>query len=254
MDSSRECRTVEESNVNHTRSIWRPYDVPSSQDISPPSTGFVPSRSSASSSRVAGLYPQSPAVDFINRHDFIGPHLTPPVNIPPQLPIDNREIPTVGESTAYITPVTFRPYDVPLSQDISAPSPGFVSTSSSASLLRAAGYSQSPAMDIFTRPDFRGSHLTPGVNMPPWLPMDNRRQNQTLGESTANNSTAIFRPCNVPLTQDISAPSTSFVSSSSSAFLSGAAGYPQSPAMDIFTRPDFRGSHLTPCVNPGGGT
>ena len=252
MNNRRESQTVEEFTANNTPAIFRPTcrNVPLSQDISAPSTCFVSSSSSTSLSRAAG-YPQSPAVDVFPRPDCVDLHLTPGVNIPPWLPMDNRrESQTVGESTANNSTAVFRPYDVPLSQEISAPTTGFVSSSSSDSLSRAADlYPQSPGMNFLTRNDFVDSHLTPGVNIPPWLPMDNRMESQTVGESNFNDSTAIFRPRNVPLSQDISAPSTSFVSSSSSASLLRAAGYPQSPAMDIFTRPDFRGSHLTPGVN-----
>ena len=43
-----------------------------------------------------------------------------------------------------------------------------------------------------------------GVNKPPQLPMDNRRESQTAGESTVN---AIFRPSNVPAYPSSQAPS-----------------------------------------------
>lgn len=36
------------------------------------------------------------------------------------------------------------------------------------------------------------------VNRPPQLAMNYRRESQTAGESTANSSSAIFRPLNVP--------------------------------------------------------
>ena len=248
MDNRRESQTVGDSTSNNSTAVFRPYDVPLSQDISAPSTGFVSSSSSDSLSRAADLYPQSPMVNFLTRTDFIDSHLTHPgVNIPPWLAMDNgRESQTVGESTANSAPAIFRPCNVPLTQDISAPSPGFVS---SASLLRATGYPQAPAIDVFTRPDCVDSHLTPGVNIPPWLPMDNRRESQTVEESPFNNSTAVFRPRNVPLSQDISARSTGFVSSSSSASLSRVAGCPQSPTMNLHTRPELIVSHLTPGVN-----
>ena len=244
MDSSRESRTVEESNVNHTRSIWRPYDVPSSQDISAPSTGFVSSRSSSFLSRVADLYPQSPDMDFTNRHGFIDrdSQLTPDVNIPPQRPIySRRENLTIGESTAYTTPAIFRSYDVPQSRDISAPSSGF---SSSASLSRAAGYPQSTAMNLHARPDLIASPLTPCVNISSQLPMDNRRESQTVGKSTVNNSTAMFRPYNVPAMiggqssqVTFTLPqSTYLVPPSSSASLSRVGDYSQSLANEVRIR------------------
>ena len=249
MDNRRESQTVGESTVNNSTAIFKPRNVPLSQDISASSTCFVSSSSSASLSRAAG-YPQSPAMDIFTRPDFTDSHLTSGVDITPRLPMDNRrESQTVGESTVNNTPAIFRPYNVPLTQDISAPSTCFVSYRSSASFSRAAGYPQSPATDVFTRPDCVDLHLTPGLNIPSWLPMNNRRESLTVGESNFNNSTAIFKPGNDPLSQDISAPLTGFVSSSSSDSLPRAAGYPQSPAVDVFTRPDLIASHLTPGVN-----
>ena len=49
------------------------------------------------------------------------------------------------------------------------------------------------------------------VNRPPQLAMNYRRESQTAGESTANSSSAIFRPLNVPAMSAFSssqAPST----------------------------------------------
>ena len=239
----RESQTVGESTVNNTPTVFRPYDVPLSQDISAPSTCFVSSSSSASLSRAAD-YPPSPFMNFLTRPDCVDLQSTPGMNIPPWL--NMRESQRVGESTVNNTPTVFRPYDVPLSQDISALSTCFVSSISSASLSRAAGYHQSPAMDVFTRPDFRGSHLTPGVNIPPWLPMDNRRESQTVGESTVNSSTALFRPCNLPAMPAFpssrlthaqwysSLPVPSNLSS-----LSRIGYYSQSPTIESLNKPDF---------------
>ena len=244
MDNRRESQTEGESTANDRTSVFRPYDVHLSQDISASLTDFVSSSSSASLSRAAD-YPPSPAMNFLTRSDCIYAHLTPDVNIPPRLPM--RESQTVGESTVNNTPTVFSPeYDVPLSQDISAPSTGFVSSSSSASLSRAAGYHQPPVMDVFTRPDFRGSHLTPSVNIPPWLPMDNRRESQRVGESTVNSSTALFRPYNLPAMPAFPSSRLTYVQWYSSlpvpsnlSSLSGIGYYSQSPTIESLNRPDF---------------
>ena len=71
-------------------------------------------------------------------------------------------------------------------------------SSSSSSASTVTENSQSPAVHFVTRTDSADCHMTSGVNRPPQLAMDYRRENQTAGESTANSSTAIFRPLNVP--------------------------------------------------------
>ena len=98
---------------------------------------------------------------------------------------------------------------------VSSMSSSFSSSSSSSSSFssasRATENSQSPAVQFVTRTESADCHMTSGVNRPPQLPMDYRRESQTAGESTANTSTAIFRPLNVPVTSAFpssQAPST----------------------------------------------
>ena len=117
------------------------------------------------------------------------------------------------EESSDVVEVIVIPDDPPSSQDITVPSVS--STSSSCSLssaLRVTENSQSPAVHFVTRTDPAGCHMTSGVNKPPQLPMDNRRETQTAGESTVNTSTAttttIFRPSNVPAFPSSRAPST----------------------------------------------
>ena len=83
---------------------------------------------------------------------------------------------------------------------VSSMSSSFSSSSSSSSFSSASTAtenSQSPAVQFVTRTESADCHMTSGVNRPPQLPMDYRRESQTAGESTANTSTAIFRPLNV---------------------------------------------------------
>ena len=81
---------------------------------------------------------------------------------------------------------------------VSSMSSSFSSSSSSfSSASTATENSQSPAVQFVTRTESADCHMTSGVNRPPQLPMDYRRESQTAGESTANTSTAIFRPLNV---------------------------------------------------------
>ena len=84
------------------------------------------------------------------------------------------------------------------------------SSSSSSSASTVTENSQSPAVHFVTRTDSADCHMTSGVNRPPQLAMGYRRESQTAGESTANSSTAIFRPLNVPATSAFpsQAPST----------------------------------------------
>ena len=80
---------------------------------------------------------------------------------------------------------------------VSSMSSSFSSSSSSSSFSSASTAtenSQSPAVQFVTRTESADCHMTSGVNRPPQLPMDYRRESQTAGESTANTSTAIFRP------------------------------------------------------------
>ena len=82
------------------------------------------------------------------------------------------------------------------------------SSSSSSSASTVTENSQSPAVHFVTRTDSADCHMTSGVNRPPQLAMGYRRESQTAGESTANSSTAIFRPLNVPAFPSSRAPST----------------------------------------------
>ena len=113
------------------------------------------------------------------------------------------------EESSDVVEVIVIPDDPPSSQNITVPSVS--STSSSCSLssaLRVTENSQSPAVHFVTRTDPADCHMTSGVNRPPQLPMDNRKESQTAGESTVNTSTAIFRPSNVPPFPSSRAPST----------------------------------------------
>ena len=85
-----------------------------------------------------------------------------------------------------------------------------LSSSSSLSASTVTETSQPPAVHFVTRTDSADFHMTSDVNRPPQLAMDYRRESQTAGESTANSSTAIFRPLNVPATSAFpsQAPST----------------------------------------------
>ena len=110
------------------------------------------------------------------------------------------------EESSDVVEVIVIPDDPPSSQDVTIPSV------SSPSASRVTENSQSPAVHFVARTDSADCHMTSGVNRPPQLPMDYRRESQTAGESTANTSTAIFRPSNVPAMSAFpssrSAPST----------------------------------------------
>ena len=110
------------------------------------------------------------------------------------------------EESSDVVEVIVIPDDPPSSQDVTIPSV------SSPSASRVTENSQSPAVHFVARTDSADCHMTSGVNRPPQLPMDYRRESQTAGESTANTSTATFRPLNVPAMSAFpssqSAPST----------------------------------------------
>ena len=119
------------------------------------------------------------------------------------------------EESSDVVEVIVVPDDPPSSQDVTIPSASSTSSpssSSSFSASRVTENSQSPAVHFVTRTDSADCHMTSGVNRPPQLPMDHRRESQTAGESTANTSTATFRPLNVPAMSAFpssrSAPST----------------------------------------------
>ena len=103
------------------------------------------------------------------------------------------------EESSDVVEVIVIPDDPPSSQDITVPSvSSTLSSCSSSSASRVTENSQSLAVHFDSRTDPTDCHMTSGVNKPPQLPMDNRRESQTAGESTVNTSTAIFRPLNVP--------------------------------------------------------
>ena len=113
------------------------------------------------------------------------------------------------EESSDVVEVIVIPDDPPSSQDITVPSvSSTLSSCSSSSASRVTENSQSLAVHFDSRTDPTDCHMTSGVNKPPQLPMDNRRETQTAGESTVNTSTAIFRPSNVPAFPSSRAPST----------------------------------------------
>ena len=97
-----------------------------------------------------------------------------------------------------------RPDEPPSSQDITVSLSSYCSLSSA---LRIAENSQSPAVHFFTRTDSADCHMPSVVSRPSQLPMDNRRNSWTQGESTFDNMTTMFSP-NFPLSQDIYTSST----------------------------------------------
>ena len=180
MDNRRNSWTQGESTIDNMTTMFSP-NFPLSQDIFSSSTSLVSSSSSASLSRVVD-YPQLSYTNVFTRPDFTGSHFIAGMNIPPQLPMDDRQL----------------SHGVPLVQDSSIASACFSTSSPFSTLSRVNDYSQSFPMGFIPRVDFRDTHVTSGVNLSPQLPMDNRRESQTAGESTVNTSTAIFRPLNVP--------------------------------------------------------
>ena len=103
------------------------------------------------------------------------------------------------EESSDVVEVIVIPDDPPSSQDITVLSVSSTSSScSSSSALRVTENSQLLAAHFVTTTDPADCYMTSGVNRPPQLPMGNRRESQTAGESTVNTSTAIFRPLNVP--------------------------------------------------------
>ena len=103
------------------------------------------------------------------------------------------------EESSDVVEVIVIPDDPPSSQDITVLSVSSTSSScSSSSALRVTENSQLLAGHFVTTTDPADCYMTSGVNRPPQLPMGNRRESQTAGESTVNTSTAIFRPLNVP--------------------------------------------------------
>ena len=102
------------------------------------------------------------------------------------------------EESSDVVEVIVIPDDPPSSQDITVPSvSSTLSSCSSSSASRVTENSQSLAVHFDSRTDPTDCHMTSGVNKPPQLPMDNRRESQTAGESTVNTPTATFRHWNV---------------------------------------------------------
>ena len=149
------------------------------------------------------------------------------------------------EGSPAVVEVIVRPDEPPSSQDITV---SLSSYGSSLSALRIVENSQSPAVHFVTRTDSADCHMPSVVSRPLQLPMDNRRDSWTQGESTVDNMTTMFSP-NLPISQDIYTSSTSLVSSSSSASLSRVVDYPRLSYTSVFTRPDFTGSHFIAGMN-----
>ena len=207
--------------------IVRPDDPPLSQDVIVSSSYC----SSSSASRITENS-QLPAVHFVTRTDFADCYMTSGMNRPLQLPVDNRrESWTQGESAVDNMTTVFSP-TVPLSQDVFTPSTSLVSSSSLASLSRVVDYPRLSYTNVFTRPDFTGSHFIAGMNIPPQLPMDDRQLSH-----------------GVPLVQDNSIASACFSTSSPSSTLSRVYDYSQSPTTGFIPRVDFRDTYLTSGVN-----
>ena len=181
MDDRRDSWTQGESTVDNMTTMFSP-NFPLSQDIFSSSTSLVSSSSSASLSRVVD-YPRLSYANVFTRPDFTGSDSAiAGMNIPPQLPMGDRQL----------------SHGVPLVQDSSIASACFSTSSPYSTLSRVNDYSQSFPMGFIPRVDFRDTHVTSVVNLSPQLPMNNRRESHTAGESTVNTSTAIFRPLNVP--------------------------------------------------------
>ena len=227
MESNRCGQTMEESS-DVVQVIVRPDDPPLSQDVIVSSSSYC---SSSSASRITENS-QLPAVHFVTRTDFADCHMTSGMNRPLQLPVDNRrESWTQGEFAVDNMTTVFSP-TVPLSQDVFTPSTSLLSSSSLASLSRVVDYPWLSYTNVFTRPDFTGSHVIAGMNIPPQLPMDDRQASH-----------------GVPLVQDNSIASACFSTSSPSSTLSGVYDYSQSPTTGFIPRVDFRDTHLTSGVN-----
>ncbi|XP_022798730.1 uncharacterized protein LOC111336831 [Stylophora pistillata] len=204
------------SNIT-TSTVFSPC-VPQSQDT--PSTSLLSSNSLAN---LSFDYSQSSCRDVFTRDNLSGTHLTPNVNLPPQLPLDNtRRSHAVGEFAVNCRATVDNP-SVPCSQDIFNLPTCFVSSSSPASFSRIVSYSQSPAMDVLTRTDFRGLPSPSGMTVPPQLPMNYRRASQTVGESTVNNSTTLVRPSNTPAVPPLSRAKRSLAQSTNLTCLGSAA-------------------------------
>lgn len=204
------------SNIT-TSTVFSPC-VPQSQDT--PSTSLLSSNSLAN---LSFDYSQSSCRDVFTRDNLSGTHLTPNVNLPPQLPLDNtRRSDAVGEFAVNCRATVVNP-SVPCSQDIFNLPTCFVSSSSPASFSRIVSYSQSPAMDVLTRTDFRGLPSPSGMTVPPQLPMNYRRARQTVGESTFNNSTTLVRPSNTPAVPPLSRAKRSLAQSTNLTCLGSAA-------------------------------
>ena len=225
MESSRCGQTMEESPAV-VEVVVRPDEPSSTHDNTVSLSSYC---SSSSASRITENS-QSPAVHFVTRTDFADCHTTSRVNRPQQLPVDKRrESWTQGESTVDNMTAVFSP-NVPLSQEIFTPSTSLVSSSSSASLSN--GYPWLSYTNVFTRPDFTGSHFLPGMKIPPQLLMDSRRGIH-----------------DVPLVQDNSIASDCFSTNSPFSSLSRVYDYSQSLSMGFTPRVDSRDTRLTSGVN-----
>ena len=128
------------------------------------------------------------------------------------LPMESNKCGQTIEESSNVVEVKVIPDDPPSSQDITVPSvPSMSSSCSSSSASRVTENSKLPAVHSVTRTDSADCHMTSGVNISPQLPVDNRRDSQTAGESTVNTSTEISRPMNLPATSAFpssQAPST----------------------------------------------
>ena len=86
------------------------------------------------------------------------------------------------EESSDVVEVIVIPDDPPSSQDITVPSvSSTLSSCSSSSASRVTENSQSLAVHFDSRTDPTDCHLTSGVNKPPQLPMDNRRELRQQG-------------------------------------------------------------------------
>ncbi|PFX26477.1 hypothetical protein AWC38_SpisGene8872 [Stylophora pistillata] len=112
LDSTGKSQIMGESTVNSITTVFSPYGC-FSQDFFNLPTCLVSSGSPASFSKNVS-YLQSPARNVPTRPYFRGNHLTPGVNLPPQLMRDNtRENQTQGESAVNTSTTLVRPLNFP---------------------------------------------------------------------------------------------------------------------------------------------
>ncbi|PFX24373.1 NACHT, LRR and PYD domains-containing protein 3 [Stylophora pistillata] len=241
MDSRRENWTSEELTINNTTSAasFRQSNLPISQDVSPSSDFSVPNNSTALSSVTE--YSQSSSVDVFTRPHFEGSHLTPGLTIPTQLPMDNtRESQTMDGSTLNNMTYTFGLEDGHLLNHNSTASACFESERSFTSLSSICDSSQSPDISFLPSFDFRGPRLTSGANIPPQLSMNDRRDDQTVGDSAVTDVTMMFGPQDVPLSRENPHGLIGlFAQYSASTHLSRVNEYSHSPGMNFPLRCDF---------------